>query len=80
LIKSSKNRIKLLRYRKQRTIEELERLEYRMKMIYFKKCNYIKITGRAQGKYCNNLFKYDQKNSEMTYISTHQERISNVNI
>ena len=75
LIKLLKNRIKLLRYRKQRTIEELERLEYRMKMIYFKKCNYIKITGRAQGKYCNNLFKYDQKNNEMTYISTKKQPI-----
>ena len=39
MIKLLKNRIKLLRYGKQRTNEEIKRLEYRMKMIYFKKCN-----------------------------------------
>lgn len=76
MIKCIKNRIKLLKFRKQRTIDEIERMEYRMKMIWFKTCNYIKIPGRSQGKYCNNLFKYDALNNQMTYIDTHQNKIT----
>ena len=76
LIKCIKNRIKLLKYRRQRQIEIIERLEYRMKMIYFKRSNYIKITGRAQGKYCNNLFKYNYITKEMTYIDTLRGKIT----
>ena len=76
MIKCIKNRIKLIKYRKQRIIDEIERLEYKMKMIYFKNCNYIKITGRAQGKYCNNLFKYNHLTNQMTYISTDQQPIT----
>ena len=47
-----------------------------MKMIHFKRSNYIKITGRAQGKYCNNLFKYNHQTNEMTYIDTYKRKIT----
>lgn len=59
LIKRMKNRIKLLKYRKTRREHLIVKIEKKMKAIYFHKRNYMKITGRAQGKYCNNLFKYD---------------------
>ena len=46
-----------------------------MKAIHFRDNRYMKITGRAQGKYCNNLFKYNDETKEMTYIDTNQRRI-----
>lgn len=76
MIKCIKSRIKQLIFRKQRYIEKIERMEYRMKMIHFKRSNYIKITGRAQGKYCNNLFKYNHQTNEMTYIDTYKRKIT----
>ena len=74
-IKELKHRIKQLKYGKQRVIESIQRLKFRMKGTRFEKSNYIRITGRAQGKYGNNLFKYDHENKMMTYIDTKQRKI-----
>lgn len=75
LIKCTRNRIKQLKFRKERTEHKIHKLEEHMKQISFKHNSYMKITGRSQGKYCNNLFKYDYDNKLMTYIDTNQNRI-----
>ena len=75
MIKSHKNKIKLLKYCQQRIELKIKQRESHMKQVFFKKTNYIKIPGRAQGKYCNNLFNYDAQNNIMTYINTQRDKI-----
>ena len=67
-IKLLKEKAKNLRYTINKRIDIMPRSRFKIK-------NYIKITGRAQGKYCNNLFKYDYSNKIMTYISCDQRKI-----
>lgn len=76
LMKSTRNKLKLLRFRRTRLLHKIEKLEERMKAIHFNKNRYMKITGRSQGRYCNNLFKYDYDNKLMTYITTDKIRIT----
>ena len=75
LIKSTSHKIRLLKYRRTRLEEKIIKLEKKMKAIHFRDNRYMKITGRAQGKYCNNLFKYNDETKEMTYIDTSKRRI-----
>ncbi len=74
LMKATRHRIRMLKYRKTRMEHKIEKLEKRMKQIRFHKNRYMKITGRSQGRYCNNLFKYDHEKKTMTYIDTHQRK------
>ena len=75
LIKSTSHKIRLLKYRRTRLEEKIIKLEKKMKAIHFRDNRYMKITGRAQGKYCNNIFKYNDETKEMTYIDTSKRRI-----
>lgn len=76
LMKSARNKIKLLRYRRTRLLHRIEKLESKIKAICFKKNRYMKVAGRSQGKYCNNLFKYDYESKIMTYITTDKTGIT----
>ena len=76
LMKATRHRIRMLKYRKTRMEHKIEKLEKRMKQIRFHRNRYMKITGRSQGRYCNNLFKYDHEKKTMTYIDTHQRRLA----
>lgn len=76
LMKSTRNKLRQLRYRKTRLTHKIQKLEERMKSIHFKKNRYIKISGRSQGRYCNNLFKYDYESQIMTYITTDRTGIT----
>jgi uncharacterized protein YPO0396 len=58
---STGHKLKQLRYRRTRLLHRIEKLEKRMKQICFDRNRYMKITGRSQGRYCNNLFKYDHE-------------------
>lgn len=75
LMKSTSHKIRLLKYRRTRLEEKIIKLEKKMKAIHFRNNRYMKITGRAQGKYCNNIFKYNDETKEMTYIDTSKRRI-----
>ena len=76
LMKSERNKLKQLRYRRTGLLNNIEKLERKMKAICFKKNHYIKVAGRSQGKYCNNLFKYDYESQVITYITTDKTGIT----
>ena len=87
-IKTLRNKIKMINYKLTREIQKKENYEQGVKAICFggrrnlksdinkykaKRKNRMLITGRRQGKYSNNLFKYHVDEGMMVYRGTDEE-------
>lgn len=69
-LRTCKSQLGLFKFRLHRELEYHNSLKKRVRMVKFKEPTSMTIPGRRQGKYSNNLFKYQVDEGIMVYRST----------